>query len=150
MFNNIIKEHKAKQQQARAQLTDAKAAALSSMEHVSSEFLCELTGGVGLVLKNQKKIEVEAAQLAAQTDKFNKQVERWLILYNGLNDSLKELGDVVNWSQVIEADMTYIATSLSNVIAMKQQERQQQLQATQARIVSAATDTQQQNQPQLI
>ena len=48
-------------------------------------------------------------------------VERWSGLYGNLNDSIKELGDLVNWATVIEEDMQAIAISLSTIIAIKQQ-----------------------------
>ncbi|KXJ04725.1 Biogenesis of lysosome-related organelles complex 1 subunit 1, partial [Exaiptasia diaphana] len=61
---------------------------------------------------NQKKLESEAKLLQAHVGHFSKQTSLWLQMVENFNQSLKELGDVENWSRVIEADMTSIASAL--------------------------------------
>jgi len=138
MFNSVLREHKARQQQHRQHTAACRAALLSNVEAVSSELLHELTSGIGAVYTNQKKIEEEAYRLQQQTAMLTKQVDQWVSMYNSLNSSIKEFGDLVNWSRVIEADMVNIATSLSTIIAIKQQEKQQQQQAAQQRLANVA------------
>lgn len=43
-----------------------------------------------------------------------RQVNRWMLQYDEFNEALKELGDVVNWANVIESDMRFICKSLDN------------------------------------
>ena len=45
-------------------------------------------------------------------------------MYKGLNEALKELGDVKNWAQTIENDMTAVAASLETVVKLKQEDEQ--------------------------
>jgi len=68
--------------------------------------------GVEQAYINQRKLETEAKQLQAHAARFSKQTVQWLQMLEAFNKALKELGDVENWSRVIEADMTAIASAL--------------------------------------
>jgi vacuolar-type H+-ATPase subunit I/STV1 len=124
MFATIIKEHRLKSQQTRAQLASQKQAILTSVDTFNAEMLNELTRGIGTIYKNQKRLENEAQLLALQTGKFSKNMEKWLSMYHSLNDALKEFGDIENWVESIETDMNAIASSLSTIIAIKQHEKE--------------------------
>eukprot|EP01016_Furgasonia_blochmanni_P022152 TRINITY_DN2420_c0_g1_i8.p2 TRINITY_DN2420_c0_g1~~TRINITY_DN2420_c0_g1_i8.p2 ORF type:complete len:116 (+),score=28.01 TRINITY_DN2420_c0_g1_i8:329-676(+) len=54
---------------------------------------------------NQQIIDKETKQLRAECIKFYKEANNWVALYNDLNESLKQLGDVVNWGKTIEDDL---------------------------------------------
>jgi len=71
--------------------------------------------GVSKVFANQRKIEAQAAQLQMQTERFSKQTTQWLQLVEAFNQSLKELGDIENWSRTIELDMRQIAANIEYV-----------------------------------
>ncbi|XP_044184193.1 biogenesis of lysosome-related organelles complex 1 subunit 1-like isoform X2 [Acropora millepora] len=71
-----------------------------------------LNSGVEKAYFNQRKLETEAKQLQAHAMRFSKQTVQWLQMLESFNKALKELGDVENWSRVIEADMTAIASAL--------------------------------------
>jgi phage shock protein A len=71
--------------------------------------------GVARVFINQSRIEKEAQKLENQTAKLNKQTASWIKMIEDFNESLKELGDLENWAQVIETDMKQVAMTLENV-----------------------------------
>lgn len=80
---------------------------------------------------NQQLIEKETKQLRNECIKFYKESKNWLTMYNNLNESLKvksvssnsfikyekEIGDVVNWAEIIESD-------LKNLVASRRENQQ--------------------------
>lgn len=63
---------------------------------------------------NQKKIEEEVKQLHFNMAQFSKQTHQWVTLIDGFNGALKQIGDLENWSRIIESDMKFIAESLEH------------------------------------
>jgi len=116
MFSSIVKEHRRQHAQQKKDIDVLKQEATASVEAVASVLLDSVNTGVSNVYENQQKLEQEARTLGAQTARFAKQTNRWLAMYHGLNEALKELGDVRNWAQSIETDMNFIAANLENVV----------------------------------
>jgi len=78
-------------------------------------------------VKELEKTELERnKKLHAQTARFTRQTNRWLTMYQGLNDAIKELGDVSNWAQSMETEMEDLAVMLDSVIQIKKRELEQQ------------------------
>lgn len=63
---------------------------------------------------NQKKIDEEVKQLHFNMSQFSKQTHQWVTLITGFNNSLKQIGDLENWSRIIESDMKFIADTLEH------------------------------------
>lgn len=61
---------------------------------------------------NQKRLDAEAKNLHVAANNFSKQTQQWLNLIDNFSSSLKELGDVENWSRTIEKDMHSITAAL--------------------------------------
>ena len=112
MLSRALKEHNVHKQKIRDQQDLKKKEALESADVVVDKLVSTLNDGVEEVYQNQKKLEAESKQLQAHAAQFSKQTIQWLQLAEGFNRALKELGDVENWSQVIEAEMTTIAGAL--------------------------------------
>lgn len=67
--------------------------------------------------------------MKAEVSKFYKEISSWLSLYDDLNDQLKvaktysinlhiflkEMGDVVNWSKIIERDLLNVVESMEKM-----------------------------------
>lgn len=71
-----------------------------------------LNVGVAQAYLNQKRLDYEAKQLNIGAVNFNKQTQVWLNLIDNFSSSLKELGDIENWSKTIETDMKTITSAL--------------------------------------
>eukprot|EP01062_Namystynia_karyoxenos_P074590 TRINITY_DN71541_c0_g1_i1.p2 TRINITY_DN71541_c0_g1~~TRINITY_DN71541_c0_g1_i1.p2 ORF type:complete len:165 (+),score=77.22 TRINITY_DN71541_c0_g1_i1:75-497(+) len=75
------------------------------------------------VFSNQQLLEQQTKELQVQADKFLKQSQRWVELFDGFNSSLKELGDVANWARVIEGDARETVRALSSLHDARRQLR---------------------------
>eukprot|EP00744_Colponema_vietnamica_P018328 GILI01025871.1.p1 GENE.GILI01025871.1~~GILI01025871.1.p1 ORF type:complete len:134 (-),score=28.98 GILI01025871.1:41-442(-) len=117
MFNNIIKEHQQKQAQLRAQSEKHKKEALAACTDVTNGLLDSVNLSVAAVHTKQAQLEGEAKSLQKEAAQFVKQTGQWLKLYDNFSTSLKELGDVVNWSQVLENDLDEIVKSMEDIEA---------------------------------
>jgi len=76
-----------------------------SVDVVTDLMMDSINSDVAVVFQNQKLIEIEAKQLEAEANKLSKNAKKWVELLGTLQSSLKELGDVENWAQTIEADI---------------------------------------------
>lgn len=112
MLSRAVKEHQVKKLRIKEQQDAKRKEAFVSANVVVNKLISTLNDGVEEVYLNQKKLEAESKQLQLHTAQFSKQTIQWLQLAEGFNQALKELGDVENWSQVIEAEMTTIAGAL--------------------------------------
>lgn len=63
---------------------------------------------------NQKKIEEEVKQLHYNMSQFSKQTQQWVTLIEGFNGALKQIGDLENWSRIMENDMKFISEVLEH------------------------------------
>ena len=132
MFNSILREHRVQHSAAEKKYLESKANAQQNAEQLSTAVTNDLSNSIGLVYRNQRRIENEAKKLQANTLKFSKQLEQWQNQYNLYNNALKQLGDINNFVTIIDQDLSSIAVSLSTVIALKQHEKAENLMKIQA------------------
>ncbi|KAJ1880788.1 hypothetical protein LPJ66_011433 [Kickxella alabastrina] len=67
------------------------------------------------VLSNQREIESLSRDCAHLVQQHVRSTAKWTKLVDQFNASLKELGDVRNWAEVIERDMLDVAATLEIV-----------------------------------
>ncbi|RMX48772.1 biogenesis of lysosome-related organelles complex 1 subunit 1 [Pocillopora verrucosa] len=112
MLSRALKEHQANQAVQREKQEHLRREAVVASSRLTYKLMDTLNTGVEQAYVNQRKLETEAKQLQAHAARFSKQTVQWLQMLEAFNKALKELGDVENWSRVIEADMTAIASAL--------------------------------------
>lgn len=71
------------------------------------------------VFHNEQQLEQQIKELAAQSEHFKKRVQQWGGHFLKLNQAMKEIGDVHNWSQSIHKDIDATLTILDEVSAKK-------------------------------
>ncbi len=54
-------------------------------------------------------------------------MDKWVKKYNGLNSSLRGLGDIRHWAQAIRKDLQEINNSLEEICEQKRLEQRQKL-----------------------
>merc|ERR1712150_25883 len=113
-------DHRADTKKQLKELDVLKKQATLSVEEVTTCLLESVNQGVAQVYQNQQKLDGLAKALQGQTVRFAKQTNKWVTMYRNLNAALLELGDVTNWAQTMESDMNIIASSLENVVKMKE------------------------------
>eukprot|EP00659_Diplonema_papillatum_P004340 gene4340-6720_t len=100
----LVKAHKEKREVRKQQNDKRLKEVLGVVPHVSQTLVENVNKDVLEVFANQHVLESEGRELQTQADRFLKQSQNWLTLFDNFNSSLKELGDMANWATVIEAD----------------------------------------------
>ncbi|TPX38180.1 hypothetical protein SmJEL517_g00243 [Synchytrium microbalum] len=98
----------------------------SETKHAVSYAVDSLYDAVNLQVSKafqiQRELEAESKRLEAAAVEFSKQTRLWLALVNQFNDGLKELGDVQNWSGIIEKDVRSIVGTMERVAGIAEEE----------------------------
>ncbi|CAF3798476.1 unnamed protein product [Rotaria sordida] len=115
MLSNIYRQHteyvsvlKQKQEKKKKEL-------LTSTEQLTRHVLDGLNNDVSECYKNQKRIDHACKQLTTQSNQLAKQSQAWITLIGQFTDALKELGDVENYSKIIERECLSITNILATV-----------------------------------
>jgi len=120
MFSSALRDYRQAASEIRQEIDKSKKDANNAVDELTETLLTDVNKDVSAVYQNQQRLEQEAKALQTQTSRFVKQTNKWLAMYKSLNDSLKELGDVKNWAETIEADMKAVADTLQRVAAQSQ------------------------------
>eukprot|EP00742_Colponemidia_sp_Colp-10_P009347 GILJ01010183.1.p1 GENE.GILJ01010183.1~~GILJ01010183.1.p1 ORF type:complete len:133 (-),score=24.07 GILJ01010183.1:128-526(-) len=115
MFSAILKEHAAKKAELKRQADACSREIAETTASVTEELLDSINQGVAEIHSRQAQIEAEAKALHKETAQLSKQTTQWLKLYDGFAHALKELGDIENWTKVIETDLGSINNMLQQI-----------------------------------
>ncbi|XP_053214248.1 biogenesis of lysosome-related organelles complex 1 subunit 1-like [Panonychus citri] len=115
MLSSMLKEHQCKQQERKEEIEKQKTEASDSVVELTHHMVDHLNDGVAQAYLNQRKLDAETKQLHANVTQFSKQANQWLTVMQSLNKSVKELGDVENWSKSIENDLRLVSSALEYV-----------------------------------
>mmetsp|Transcript_70498 Transcript_70498/g.82128 ORF Transcript_70498/g.82128 Transcript_70498/m.82128 type:complete len:128 (+) Transcript_70498:35-418(+) len=105
MFENILKDYE-KQKKVIETNNEATKKKLKQLnEPLTRELLIHLNSQVFILHSNEQIIERETKNLRNECLRFYKEAKNWTTLYSELNESLKQIGDVVNWAKLMEDDL---------------------------------------------
>ncbi|CUI14680.1 Hypothetical protein, putative [Bodo saltans] len=90
------------------------AAACQSLVDVSNTEVIE-------IFNAETKIEAQIKEVSVQTEQLHKRMTQWAQLFVKFNRSLKEIGDVQHWTQMIEVDMEETVRILEALSVKKRQ-----------------------------
>lgn len=116
MLSALIRDHNLQQTNRRNELEKKRFKAIDSTNKFSQLVLDRLNKDVTEAFINQKKIDAKIRLLNQNTAQFLKQNQLWIQTLENFNSSLKELGDVENWSKKIVTDMEIINSTLDQVL----------------------------------
>eukprot|EP01080_Neovahlkampfia_damariscottae_P011159 gene11159-3981_t len=119
-LNGLYKEHQQKQKHLKELNDKKRQQVLDNLREVNRGLVIEVNQGIVEVFSNQQILENEAKKLHSQSAKFSKQANQWVQLFNNLNQSIKELGDVENWSEHIQDDIEGIVKNIDLILETKQ------------------------------
>mmetsp|Transcript_4925 Transcript_4925/g.5335 ORF Transcript_4925/g.5335 Transcript_4925/m.5335 type:complete len:135 (-) Transcript_4925:59-463(-) len=114
-LSQLMREHQSNCNQVREKNDKLRRAVVGSVGRATNLMMDSINADVSRVFLNQRVLEQEARELERQAERLNKLSANWIQLLNNFNNSLKELGDIENWSSSIESDMKNIAASLEYV-----------------------------------
>jgi len=105
MFDGILNDYEKKKKAFEKDNENAKKNLKNLADPLTKDLLINLNTQVAVLHANQQIIDKETKQLRNECFNFYKEAKNWIGIYDELNESLKQLGDVVNWAKTIEEDL---------------------------------------------
>ncbi|UJR24018.1 hypothetical protein I4U23_026983 [Adineta vaga] len=115
MLSNIYRQHNERVIILKQKQEKKKKDLLISADRLTRLVLDELNNDISECYKNQKRIDQACKQLTTQSNLLTKQSQAWITLVGQFTDALKELGDVENYSKIIERECSIITNTLTTV-----------------------------------
>jgi len=112
MLSSMLKHHQEQMKGRNETQEKLKKETIDSASELTTALVDHLNVGVAQAYLNQKRLDLEAKNLNTNANNFHKQTTQWMLLIENFTSSLKELGDVENWSKTIEKDMRTITAAL--------------------------------------
>ena len=119
MYTELVQEYDLRRKELRAKITQAKTNMQALAKPLTTDMISSLDSEVLCLHQNQRKIEKETKDLRENAKKLASSAQKWVELYDSLNDAMKQLGDVVNWAQLLEKDMQTVGTAVARLITEK-------------------------------
>eukprot|EP01147_Barroeca_monosierra_P004127 gene4127-62_t len=113
MLSNIIKEHtEAKAQRTSGNAAETRIRASEQMQALVSDAVVDLNAEVSQVFANQKAIDSEIQSMQEALARQKRATAKWSTSVKKFNQSLKEIGDVENWTEILENDMRIVLDAI--------------------------------------
>ncbi|KAJ1674820.1 hypothetical protein EV182_002499 [Spiromyces aspiralis] len=111
-LSDLFREHQSHQVRVRKETEHLKKEAQAAIGELSDTISDQFASQLEEMMENQRQIEELATSCAALANEHAKSNQKWTRMVQDLYTTVKELGDVQNWAQVIERDMRDIALTL--------------------------------------
>ncbi len=117
----ISRYHRARAQMLKEQ-NEAKYKTMCSSAGKASAALVDQTNhDVLQVFNAEQQIEAQIKELVTETELFQRKLHQWSMLFTRFDAALKEVGDLSNWSNMIEQDVQDTVTILDEVARKKRE-----------------------------
>ncbi|CAF1310602.1 unnamed protein product [Adineta ricciae] len=134
MLSNIYRHHTERISTLKQRQEKKKKELLASIDQLTRHVLDRLNDEVSECYKNEKRIDQACKQLTVQSNLLSKQSQAWINLIGQFTVALKELGDMKNYSRIIERECATITNTLATVhqdmIVQQQQSQQVEMNTT--------------------
>ncbi|KAJ2448968.1 hypothetical protein EV183_005147 [Coemansia sp. RSA 2336] len=114
---DILREHQSAQLETKRQTEQLRKAAVRDIGDLCDTATTSLSAQLTQITANQREIESLSRDCVQLVQQHVRSTTKWTKLVDQFNGSLKELGDVQNWAEVIERDMLDVAATLEVVHA---------------------------------
>ena len=116
MYTDLLSEYDLRRKELRTKINQTKKTMQDLSKPMTTDMISSLDSEVLCLHANQKKIEAETKNLKDHAKRLTQNAEKWVEMYDSLNDSLKQLGDVVNWAEVLERDMQEVSAAVVRLV----------------------------------
>ncbi|CAK9304772.1 unnamed protein product [Gordionus sp. m RMFG-2023] len=120
MLSNLLKEHQNEIHKYKEDCNKKKLEAIEASKNLVSTIVDNVNESVARAYINQKQIENASKKLQIQINQYIKNTNQWLSLMENFHKSLKEIGDIENWSISIEKDLQFISEKLESKLGPSQ------------------------------
>lgn len=114
MFYKILEKYSQLKSEHQAHQSEDANKILNIEEEVMKKFLELYDKDVKVIHSNQELIEKDLQFLNKETDKLTTTTKQAVNLYDHFLEYLKEAGDLYNWCNIIEKDMSDIHTAIAS------------------------------------
>lgn len=118
MLGRLYTVHKVQQSDTDEQRDLHKKEAVDNVEGVTTLFSEFLTKDANEAYITQKELEKGSKLLLAEGRRLAENTVKWINTVERLNKSLNEIGDLENWSSIMERDLFVVAKTLENVYSL--------------------------------
>ena len=116
MFSELLTEYDLRRVELQNKQTTARKELANLTKPLTQNIISSIESAVALIHDNQRKIEKEAKEFKQESTKLAKMSKKWVDMYDSLNNSMKELGDIVNWAGMIERDMSKVSETIEQLV----------------------------------
>jgi uncharacterized protein (DUF3084 family) len=112
MLAALLKEHQRAQEDTKLDINNKRVTAERAVENLTAQNVKTLNEDVSRAYMNQHRLDTETRKLKTNVGKLTKQSQQWMIVCNGLNGAVKDLGDINTWTKTIESDIQFISNAI--------------------------------------